>query len=279
MPDRTLVKKAEVLLKLHVPGRPLVLPNAWDAGSAKVIAAEGFPAIATTSAGIAFAYGVPDGEAIARGDMLHAVRRIAAAVSVPVTADVEAGYGPAPDNVAYTVMELLGTGVVGANFEDSSDAHEGGALFDLELATARIAAGRKAAQNAGVPFVINGRTDALMRIKDPAAAFAEAVKRLNAYRKAGADCLFAPFTADPGVIGRLVKAVDGPLNIILQPTITVGEMAKLGVARISLGGHLARAALAVARRAARELKEQGTASFAKEGLDYRELQKLMASKP
>lgn len=276
MADKGLVEKAKRLLALHVPGNPLVLPNAWDAGTAKLIAAEGFPAIATTSAGIAFSYGVPDGEAISRADMLHATRRMAAAVSVPVTADVEAGYGPEPKNVAYTVMELLGAGVVGANFEDSSEA-QGGALFDLELATARIAAGRKAATDAGVPFVINGRTDALMRIKDKEAAFAEAVKRLNAYRKAGADCLFAPFTADPGVIGRLVKAVDGPLNIILQPTITVAEMAKLGVARISLGGHLARAAFAVARRAARELKEHGTAQFAKEGMDYAELQKLMKS--
>jgi 2-methylisocitrate lyase-like PEP mutase family enzyme len=279
MADKSLVEKAERLLQLHVPGRPLVLPNAWDAGSAKIIAAEGFPAVATTSAGVAFAYGVPDGEAISRADMLYASRRIAAAVSVPVTADVEAGYGVEPNAVAYTVMELLGAGVVGGNFEDSNDAHEGGKLFDLDLATARVAAGRKAAQDAGVPFVINGRTDALMRIKDPAAAFAETVKRLNAYRKAGADCLFAPFTADPGVIGRLVKAVDGPLNIILQPTITVDQMAKLGVARISLGGHLARGAYAVARRAARELKEQGTAEFAKEGLDYRELQKLMATRP
>jgi 2-methylisocitrate lyase-like PEP mutase family enzyme len=275
MADKALVAKAERLKALHVPGRPLVLPNAWDAGSAKIIAAEGYPAIATTSAGIAFSCGVPDGEAISRADMLHATRRIAAAVSVPVTADVEAGYGTEPKNVAYTVMELLGAGVVGANFEDCREA-EGGALFDLELATARIAAGRQAARDAGVPFVINGRTDAFQRIKDPDAAFAEAVKRLNAYRKAGADCLFAPFTADPGVIGRLVKAVDGPLNIILQPTITVADMAKLGVARISLGGHVARAAFAVARRAARELKEHGTAQFAREGLDYRELQKLMA---
>jgi 2-methylisocitrate lyase-like PEP mutase family enzyme len=275
MADKALIAKAEKLKALHVPGRPLVLPNAWDAGSAKIIAAEGYPAIATTSAGVAFSFGLPDGEAISRADMLHACRRMAAAVSVPVTADVESGYGPEPKNVAYTVMELLGAGVVGGNFEDSADAINRGALFDLDLATARIAAGRKAAKDAGVPFVINGRTDALIRIKDPKAAFAEAVKRLNAYREAGADCLFAPFTADPAVIGRLVKAVKGPLNIILQPTITVGEMAKLGVARISLGGHLARAAFAVARRAARELKEHGTAQFAKEGLEYRELQKLM----
>jgi 2-methylisocitrate lyase-like PEP mutase family enzyme len=276
MADKMLIEKAGRLRALHVPGRPLVLPNAWDAGTAKLIAAEGFPAIATTSAGVAFAYGVPDGEAIASVDMLEACRRMAAAVKVPVTADVEAGYGPEPKYVAETVKALLGAGVVGGNFEDSSEVH-GGTLFDLDLATARITAGRKAAEAAGVPFVINGRTDALMRIREPEQAFAETVKRLNAYRKAGADCLFAPFTADPGVIGRLVKAVEGPLNIILQPTITVAEMAKLGVARISLGGHLARAALAVVRRAARELKEHGTAQFAREGLDYRELQKLMGN--
>ena len=278
MAERSLIEKAKRLRALHVPGRPLVLPNAWDAGSAKIVAAEGFAAIATTSAGIAFSYGYPDGEAIPRADMLHAVRRIAAAVSLPVTADVEAGYGPEPKHVAFTVMELLGAGVAGANFEDSSEA-QGGALFDFDLATQRIAAARKAAEDAGVPFVVNARTDALMRIKAPEAAFAEAVKRLNAYRKAGADCLFAPFTADPAVIGRLVKAVDGPLNIILQPTITVAEMANLGVARISLGGHLARAALASARRAARELKEHGTCAFARDTIDFRELNTLMATKP
>jgi 2-methylisocitrate lyase-like PEP mutase family enzyme len=277
MPQPSLTAKAERLRALHVPGRPLVLPNAWDAGTARIIAAEGFPVIATTSAGVAFSYGYPDGEAIPRADMLHAVRRIAAAVSVPVTADVEAGYGPEPNHVAITVMELLGAGVAGANFEDSSEA-QGGALFELDLASARIGAARKAAEDAGIPFVVNARTDALLRIRDPEAAFAEAVKRLNAYRAAGADCLFAPFTADPAVIGRLVKALDGPLNIILQPTITVAEMAALGVARISLGGHLARAALGAARRAARELKEHGTCAFAREAIDHRELNRLMAAR-
>jgi 2-methylisocitrate lyase-like PEP mutase family enzyme len=278
MADRSLIEKAERLRALHVPGRPLVLPNAWDPGSAKIVAAEGFPAIASSSAGVAFSLGYPDGEVIPRADMMHAVRRIAAAVTLPVTADVEAGYGPEPKDVGHTVQDLLGAGVVGGNFEDSSEA-AGGALFELDLAVARIAAAKKAAKDAGIPFVVNARTDAFMRVKGADAAFAEAVKRLNAYRKAGADCLFAPFTADPGVIGRLVKALDGPLNIILQPTITVAEMAKLGVARISLGGHLARAALATTRRAARELREHGTCAFARDAIDFRELNALMARKP
>jgi 2-methylisocitrate lyase-like PEP mutase family enzyme len=277
MAARDLVEKARRLRDLHVPGRPLVLPNAWDAGSAKIIVAEGFPAIATTSAGVAFAAGWADGEAIPRQEMLDACARIAGAVSVPVTADVEAGYGRAPEQVAATTRDLLAGGVVGANYEDSSDA-DGAALYDIDLASARIAAARGAADAAGVPFVINARTDAFMRIRERAAAFADAVARLNAYRKAGADCLFAPFISDAETIARVVKAVDGPLNIILQPTISVADMARIGVARISLGGHVARFALAATRRAARELKEHGTATFARDGLDYRELNQLMGRK-
>ncbi|MGH7003411.1 MAG: isocitrate lyase/phosphoenolpyruvate mutase family protein, partial [Alphaproteobacteria bacterium] len=145
-------------------------------------------------------------------------------------------------------------------------------------ASARIAAARRAADAAGVHFVVNARTDALLRLRDRADAADEAIARLNAYRRAGADCLFAPFTADPAVIGRLAKAVEGPLNIILQPTITVAEMAALGVARISLGGHVSRAALSLVRRAARELKEHGSCGFARDGIEHRELNELMARK-
>lgn len=277
MADNVLIAKAERLRALHVPGRPLVLPNVWDAGSAKLIAAEGFPASATTSAGIAFSYGYADGEAIPRATMMEAVARIARAVSVPVTADVETGYGPKPEDVAATVNDLVAAGVAGGNFEDSG-GRLGTALLPVEQACARIAAARRAADAAGVPFVVNARTDALIRVNDRAAAVDEAIARLNAYRRAGADCLFAPFTADPAVIGRLAKSVDGPLNIILAPTITVAEMAALGVARISLGGHLARAALGIARRAARELKEHGTCAFAREGIEFREINDLMSRK-
>lgn len=275
--DSILKTKAERLLALHVPGRPLVLPNAWDAGTAKLIAAEGFPAIATTSAGVAFSYGYADGEAIPRSTMMEAVGRIAAAVSVPVTADVEAGYGPAPEHVAATVRDLLAAGVVGGNFEDGGGG-PAAKMIDVESACSRIAAARRAADAAGIRFVVNARTDALARIADKAAAVEEAIARLNAYRRAGADCLFAPFTADPAVIGRLAKAVAGPLNIILQPAITVAEMAALGVARISLGGHLSRASLGGVRRAARELRDAGTCTFARDGIEHRELNELMARK-
>jgi len=269
-----LKAKADRLLALHVPGKPLVLPNAWDAGSAKLIVAEGYPAIATTSAGVAFSYGYPDGEAIPRADMIEAVGRIAAAVAVPVTADVEAGYGPSPEHVAATVRDLLAVGVVGGNFEDGGGGPKP-RMIDIEAACARIAAARAAAHAAGVHFVVNARTDALL-LADKATAVDEAIARLAAYRKAGADSLFAPFTADPAVIGKIAKAVPGPLNIILQPTITVAQMAELGVARISLGGHVSRAALGVVRRAARELRESGTCAFAKDGIPHGELNQLMA---
>lgn len=269
-----LKAKADRLLALHVPGKPLVLPNAWDAGSAKLIVAEGYPAIATTSAGVAFSYGYPDGEAIPRADMIEAVGRIAAAVAVPVTADVEAGYGPSPEHVAATVRDLLAVGVVGGNFEDGGGGPKP-RMIDIDVACARIAAARAAADAAGVRFVVNARTDALL-LADKASAVDEAIVRLNAYRKAGADSLFAPFTADPVVIGKIAKAVSGPLNIILQPTITVVQMAELGVARISLGGHVSRAALAIVRRAARELRESGTCAFAKDGIPHGELNQLMA---
>ena len=277
MVDSSLKAKAERLLAPHAPGKPLDLPNAWDDGSAKLIVAEGYPAIATTSAGVAFSYGYPDGEAIPRADMIEAVRRIAAAVPAPVTADVEAGYGPSPAHVAATVRDLLAAGVVGGNFEDGG----GGPtprMLDLDAACARIAAAREAADKAGIRFFVNALTDALLLFADKAAAVDEAIARLNAYKRAGADSLFAPFTADPAVISRIAKAVSGPLNIILQPTISVADMAALGVARISLGGHLSRVALASVRRAARELRDSGTCTFAKDGIPHGELNQLMARK-
>lgn len=275
MADRSLVEKAERLLKLHVPGSPVVLANAWDAGTAKLIAAEGFAAIATTSAGVAFGHGVPDGEVLPRHDMLAALRRIAAAVSVPVSADVEAGYGIEPAAIAAMVRDLIAIGVAGANIQDRSPRH-GVAPLALDLAVARIAAARKAADELGVPFVVNARTDAFHHgpWREPEAVFAEAVRRLNAYRAAGADCLFAPF-APLDAIARLAQALKGPLNM-LRPDLSVTEMAAMGVARVSYGATLARAAFATVRRAAREIAERGTAEFRHDTIPNQDLMTLMS---
>lgn len=276
MAQAGLAEKAARLRALHVPGRPLVLPNAWDAGTAKLIAAEGFPAIATTSAGVAFGLGYPDGEALPRAEMLAATRRIAEAVAVPVSADVEACYGLGPDAVGAMVRELIAAGVAGANIQDRSAA-QGEGLFAFDLAVSRIAAARAVADASGVPFVVNARTDAFIiaRWEDRDAALAEAVRRLSAFRRAGADCLFAPFAPEPRLIGRLVEVLDGPLNM-LQPSLSVPALAALGVARVSFGATVARAAMGMVRRAAREIRDKGTVGFASESIDNREINALMA---
>jgi 2-methylisocitrate lyase-like PEP mutase family enzyme len=279
MDRASLIRKAEALRALHVPGRPLVLLNAWDEGSAKLVAAEGFPAIATTSAGIAFKLGKPDGEVIGRDAMLANVAAIAAAVSVPVTADMEAGYGRAPEAVADTVTRTLAAGAVGANIEDSAPtAAHGHALLPFDLAVARIKAGVAAATAAGVPFVLNARTDAFFGAKDLEAAFAEAVRRANAYLAAGAASAFVPFTADSATIGRLAKAISGPLNVICGGALSVPALAALGVARVSFGGALTRAAYGLVRAAAREVQAAGTHGWSAGAMTQGELNTLFGKK-
>jgi 2-methylisocitrate lyase-like PEP mutase family enzyme len=271
----TLKAKAEKLLALHAGPEVLVLPNAWDAASAAIVAQAGFPAIATTSAGVAFALGYPDNQWIERDEMLEMVRRIARAVSVPVTADMEGGYGIAPEIVAETVRLTLHAGAVGANLEDSAREIEGG-LIEAELAAERIRAARAAADAAGIPFVINARTDPYMIPGDKGeAAFAEAVRRGNAYREAGADCIFVPGVSDAALIGRLAKAINAPLNVLGGPKAPpVPEMRALGVRRVSVGGSLSRATLALVRRAAVELRDAGTYGFAADAIPHAEMNKL-----
>jgi 2-methylisocitrate lyase-like PEP mutase family enzyme len=222
----------------------LVLPNAWDAASARIFERAGFAAIGTTSAGIAFSLGYPDGERVPLGEMMDAVKRIARAVQVPVTADVEAGYGDA----ARTAREVWAAGAVGMNLEDSTDQ----GIFDLTPAIQAV--------RAAVPaMVINARTDIFWRrMGDEASRFERAVERLNAYRKAGADCLFAPGVHDSAAIARLVEAVRGPLNVLAVPGTPPGaDLKRMGVARVSTGSGPMRAALGLLDRIARQLHNQG----------------------
>ncbi len=205
-----LVAKADALRQLHTAGPLLVLPNAWDAASARIFERAGFPALATTSAGIAYAQGYADGERISRAEMLAVVARIAARVALPVTADMEAGYGRAPEAVAETVRGVIAAGAVGMNLEDSRE-EDGGALLDFPLAVERVRAARAAAGAAGVAIVLNARTDAF-HAGGP--GIAEAVRRGNAFREAGADSVFVPFVADRDTIGRLVKEIAAPLNVL-----------------------------------------------------------------
>lgn len=255
-------QRAQNLRALHQPGDPVVLINVWDVVSARLIERSGARAIATTSAGIAWALGYPDGERIPRDEMLGVVERVARAVSVPVTADLEAGYGPRASDVAETVRLAIGAGAVGMNLEDCIEERGGGAdqLLPIDAATERVVAARTAADAANIPFVINARTDVFLRnVGDPATRLGHAVERANAYRAAGADSLFVPGVRDAETIGALAREIDGPLNVVVGPgTPSLGELGRLGVARVSLGAGAMRAALGMLVRATTALAETGT---------------------
>lgn len=271
----SLRERADRLRTLHQGPEMLVLVNAWDGASAAVVEAAGFPAVATSSAGVAFSLGVPDGQVLTRDEMLAAVERIARAVRVPVTADVEAGYGTDANAAATTARALLAADAVGMNLEDYTDA--GARLFELGLQVERIRAIREVGAAAGVPIVINARTDVFQAAEvPPDRKLAESVRRGNAYLAAGADCVFVPFIYDATAIGVLARELAGPLNIIAVPTAPpLAELARLGVRRVSLGSGPMRAALGRLRRIAVELKGGGSyASFAEDAIPYAELQKL-----
>ena len=267
--------KAETLRALHGGERPLVLANAWDAASARLFEEAGFPAVATTSAGIAYAWGFADGERIKRKQMLESVRRIAAAVSVPVSADVEGGYGTGATAVAKTVHDLVATGAVGLNLEDARGSRRR-TLLAAPVHAERVFAARAAGAELGVPVVINARTDVFHFGTSVPKQIAEAVERGNAYLDAGADSVFVPFVRDAETIAALVRGIRGPVNILAVPGgPSVPELRALGVRRISVGSGLARAALGLAHRAARELLEQGTCRLIEEWAPpFDEMQRL-----
>jgi 2-methylisocitrate lyase-like PEP mutase family enzyme len=270
-------RKAEQLRKLHRGPRILILANAWDVISARIVEDAGFPAVATTSAGVAAVLGYPDGQRIPQREVLEFVARIARAVSVPVTADMESGYGTSPADMAEMARALVDAGAVGLNLEDVTGDDEGSHV-EIGLQTEKIAAVREASAAAGVPLVINARTDVyLMPIGPEETRFERTVERLRAYRKAGADCVFAPGIRDKETIGKLLRAVDGPLNILLQPGgPSVADLEKLGVARASIGSGTMRAALGTARKFAKALSEyRDHAEFMKDAVPYDEVNRLL----
>ena len=262
--------------QLHRGPNVLILPNAWDVASARIFEDAGFPAIATTSAGIAYSLGYADGQHIPREEMMARIARIVRAVHVPVTADIEAGYGSTVEDVAKTTSELIQMGAVGMNLEDGS-GDPSSPLIGFELAVNKIKAARQAAVDARAQIVINARTDVyLLPGANPDADYSEALRRLVAFRDAGADCVFAPGLKDAETIGRLAKAVECPLNILAGPgTPSIPELAKLGVARVSVGSGPMRATLGLLRRLAEELKTSGTYSEMEGAVPYAEVNKLL----
>ena len=262
--------KAAALLDLHA-GPGFVLPNAWDPGSARILVQVGFRAIATTSAGIAWSCGAPDGGVLDGDTMLEHIGRIVAAVDVPVTADLESGYGDTPDDVARTVARAVELGAAGGNIEDAGP----GGLLGIDEAVDRLTAARAVAPSR--TFVLNARTDTYFAgtADDP---FAETVERAIRYVRAGADCVFVPGVVTEDTIRRLADAIPGPLNVVagLANTIDAPTLFSLGVTRVSLGGSLARAALSMLERAGRELFDSGTLGFLDDAMAYADLQRRFA---
>lgn len=242
------MSKTETLRALHHGPEVLVLPNAWDCASARIFEELGFPAIATTSAGVAFSLGYADGQNIPGKEMLAAVARIARCVDVPVTADLEGGYG----DISETAAALLESGAVGLNLEDIL-GHGPESLASIDEQVSRIAAVRKT----GV--VVNARTDLyLMRIGDDANRFDRACDRLKAYRDAGADCVFIPGITSEDLIGRFVEALKFPINILAVAGVPpIARLKELGVARVSVGSGMMRSAMGHTRRIAEDLKKTG----------------------
>ena len=269
--------KAEAFRFQHHGSKTLILPNVWDVASARIIEEAGFPAIATTSAGIAFSLGYPDGEKISREEMLARVARIARAVKVPVTADVESGYGSRPEDAEETARQVIAAGAVGMNLEDGTGDPQH-PLADMSLQLERIRAVREADAKAGLALVLNARTDVYLdQVGAPETRYDETLKRGTAFREAGADCVFVPGIRDAETIARLVKDLKCPVNILAGPgSLSIEDLEKLGAARVSLGSAPMRATLGLLRRAAQELKASGSYAALEGAPPHAEVNKLMS---
>jgi 2-methylisocitrate lyase-like PEP mutase family enzyme len=271
--------KAIAFQALHQKPGCFVIPNAWDAGSAILLESLGFQAIATTSAGLAFSLGVADGEnAVSREQTLANAGAIAHATSLPVSADLEGGFGPAPEDCAKTIIAAAKAGVVGGSIEDST-GDDAEPIYELEHAVARVAAAVEAARSLAFPFTLTARAENFLHGKPD---LKDTIKRLQAFQEAGADVLFAPGLGSADDIRAVVASVDRPLNVVMglqSLKLSVSELADLGVKRVSVGGSLARAALAGLMKGAREVLSSGTFGYAAEALPHRELNSLFGRRP
>ncbi len=269
--------KATYLRAAHHLPEPLVLANAWDAASAKIFEAAGFSAIATTSAGIAFSNGYPDGEHIPLARMLEVVARICSAAAVPVTADMEAGYGATPEAVGRTTAETIEAGAVGLNLQDGI-GDPGGPLVELSLQLEKLKAVREAGRHAGVDIVLNARTDSYLRAQSASDQFRDTVERAAAYRDAGADCIFVPGVADAKTVAALLQELHCPLNLLVTAASPpLAELKRLGIARVTFGSGPMRAAMRLLQGLAREALQGGTWSTLQGMVSHAEMNNLMSA--
>jgi 2-methylisocitrate lyase-like PEP mutase family enzyme len=273
-------RQAEAFRQKHQAPPLLLLPNAWDAMSARVFEAAGFDSIATTSGGVAWALGFSDGEKAPWNEVVAATERIVRTVRVPVTADIEGGYGETPDKVASSVADIIRTGVVGINLEDSTP-HADMPLRTIDDAVDRIRAARDAAGAAGVPIVINARVDLyLKQIGDDETRFAETVRRGKAYIAAGADCIFPFGLTDVKIISELVAALRVPVNIVGRSGgPSVAQLEKLGVARISTASGPSLVIMSEIRQISDELRAKGEFNVLESKIKRTDAQQLFATRP
>ncbi|TMI58787.1 isocitrate lyase/phosphoenolpyruvate mutase family protein [Candidatus Bathyarchaeota archaeon] len=280
MPLKSQKEKAEDFRALHHGRRILILPNGWDVPSARLFEDAGFPAIATSSAGMLVSLGYPDGEVIGRTEFVSAVGRIARVLSVPLSADVVAGFGKTTKEVLVTVKAILKTGAVGINIEDFTHATK--KLYPIERQVENLKAIRKLGETTGIPLVINARTDALRFAEgDEGARLKEAVRRATAYRDAGADCVYPMGLVDADSITNFVKALDFPINVMVRKSLPpISELQRLGIARVSFGPSPSYAAMGLLKRAAKEVLEKGTYENLIEGaITFDELNALAVPRP
>lgn len=272
-------ERAQVFRSLHDRRKVLILPNAWDVPSARIFEDEGFPAVATSSAGVMVSLGYPDGEDIPVEEYLAAVTRISRALAVPLSVDVVGGFGASPEAVAKSVRAFVDAGAVGVNIEDF--VHISRHLLPVVKQLARLRALVKLRETMGIPFVINARTDALrFGAGDEQARMGEAVQRGEAYRELGADCVYPMGLTDASSISAFVKAIDCPVNVMVRKGLpSVPELRRLGVARVSFGPSASYAAMGLLHRAAEEIRRSGTFGALVDGaIGFDELNSLAVRK-
>lgn len=266
--------KGEALQALHARDEPFVIPNPWDAGTARLLASLGFEALATTSAGCAFALGLPDNRIDRRQAIAH-VRMLAEATPLPVSADLENGFGDDPETVVETIRLAAEAGAVGGSIEDTNSRNED-PQYAFDHAVERVRAAADAARALDFPFTLTARAENFLVGKPD---LGDTIRRLQAYQEAGADVLYAPGLASREDIAELVRSVDRPVNVLMgSPALrlSVDELAALGVRRISVGSALSRVALGAFLRAAREIRERGSFAFGADAVGYAEINALFA---
>jgi 2-methylisocitrate lyase-like PEP mutase family enzyme len=270
---KTQVEKGQIFAALHERNCAFIIPNPWDVGTARLLAQLGFEAFATTSAGYSFSMGQPD-NSVARDEMIRHVAAIASATELPVSADLENGFGDFPEIVAETLGLAAAAGLVGGSIEDMS-RQPGRPIYEIGFATERVRAAAEVVRDLPFAFTLTARAENYLAGRSD---LGDTIKRLQAYQAAGADVLYAPGIVSKDDIATVVKSVDRPVNVVMGlqgVQLSLAELSAIGVKRVSVGSALSRAALGAFLRAAREMREHGTFTFADQAVGYRDINAML----